>query len=173
MKSLERKSETMELLVREACDQDILSIIELRKELDDNHAELMPNLFSNAYSYSDDDVRSYFSSDKSMVYVVEDQKTNITLGYFILRRECVEERLIYKAKSMLYVNDICVRKDYRGQGIGKYIFNYIIETARKHGFDTVELNVFAANVRAVQLYESIGMKEQNKRMVLNLRNNDV
>jgi diamine N-acetyltransferase len=173
MKSLERRNENMELLIREARDQDILSIIELRKELDDNHAELMPNLFSNAYYYNEDDVQAQLASDKSMVFVVEIQKAKNIIGYFILRKESVEERLIYKAKSMLYVNDICVRMEYRGLGIGNYILKYITKIARTHGYDTVELNVFAANVRAVQLYESIGMKEQNKRMVLDLREKEM
>jgi ribosomal protein S18 acetylase RimI-like enzyme len=69
---------------------------------------------------------------------------------------------------MLYVNDIGVRTEFRGKGIGKFLFAYIVSYAKELKADTLELNVFTANKPAVRLYESFGLTDQNKRMVLKL-----
>jgi ribosomal protein S18 acetylase RimI-like enzyme len=69
---------------------------------------------------------------------------------------------------MLYINDIVVREEYRGKGIGRYLLTYIAQYAKELKVDTLELNVFAANISAVHLYESFGFADLNKRMVIRL-----
>lgn len=158
----------MELIIRDAREDDIQSIIEMRKELDDFHSKILPELFISACLYKEEDIKTYFNAEKTKVIVVEDSTSNNTVAYAVLNKERVEERLIFKKKTMLYVNDICVREPYRGKGIGRFVFEYIIKYAKESKVDTLELNVFSANQRAIELYESFGLKDQNKRMTLRL-----
>ncbi|MEF3303168.1 GNAT family N-acetyltransferase [Paenibacillus sp. GYB003] len=158
----------MSLIIRDAAERDIPGIIELRKQLDDVHAEQMPALFQSAYLYDEERVRSFLEAEKSKVIVVEMPDDDGIVAYAVLNQERVEEQTIFKPKTMIYVNDICVRKELRGTGIGKTVMAYIINCAKEMKVDTVELNVFCSNESAVRLYEAMGLKDQNKRMVLRL-----
>lgn len=122
----------------------------------------------SAYLYNEESVRAYFEAEKSRVIVVEQSSVGGLLAYAVLNKEQVEERTIFKKKTMLYVNDIGVRTEFRGKGIGKFLFAYIVSYAKELKADTLELNVFTANKPAVRLYESFGLTDQNKRMVLKL-----
>jgi GNAT superfamily N-acetyltransferase len=159
---------TMNLAIRDAHENDIREIIELRKQLDDLSAEMLPHLFQSAYLYNEESIRGYLAAVKSRLIVVEEMGGNRLLAYAVLNKEQVEERAIFKKKSMLYVNDFVVREGFRSKGIGKFLFEYIVNYAKELKVDTLELNVFAANKQAVRLYESFGLADQNKRMALKL-----
>lgn len=60
----------------------------------------------------------------------------------------------------LYVDDLCVNKAFCGKGIGKKLYEYVIEFARNNGFYNVTLNVWAENVSAVSFYQKLGMNVQ-------------
>lgn len=60
----------------------------------------------------------------------------------------------------LYIDDLCVNKAFRGKGIGKKLYEYVIEFARNNGFYNVTLNVWADNVSAVSFYQKLGMNVQ-------------
>lgn len=60
----------------------------------------------------------------------------------------------------LYVDDLCVNKAFRGKGIGKKLYEYVIEFAKNNGFYNVTLNVWADNVSAVSFYKKLGMNVQ-------------
>ncbi|MBN2089916.1 GNAT family N-acetyltransferase [candidate division KSB1 bacterium] len=49
-------------------------------------------------------------------------------------------------------------KEYRGQGIGKMLMEKAITEARHRGLIKIELEVFASNIPAVNLYKKYGFK---------------
>lgn len=57
---------------------------------------------------------------------------------------------------------ICVKKEYRGMGIGKALVAKALEES-KGKFEIVELTVFSHNRRAVRLYEGSGFKKYGVR----------
>jgi ribosomal protein S18 acetylase RimI-like enzyme len=57
-----------------------------------------------------------------------------------------------------------VRQDYRGRGIGRALIVATIEKARQQGLERIELEVFASNMPAIQLYKKVGfVSEGTKR----------
>lgn len=50
--------------------------------------------------------------------------------------------------------------DYRGQGIGAKLVTSVLNHAKQFGLEKVELSVFTNNTRAVNLYKSLGFKEE-------------
>ena len=60
----------------------------------------------------------------------------------------------------LYIDDLCVDELARGQHIGKILYDYVIEFARKNGFYNVTLNVWADNKNALLFYEKLELKTQ-------------
>ncbi len=60
----------------------------------------------------------------------------------------------------LYVDDICVDENARGQGVGRRLFEHVEKYARDEGFYNITLNVWAFNEGARAFYESCGMQVQ-------------
>ncbi len=55
-------------------------------------------------------------------------------------------------------------KEFRGQGIGKMVLEKVIAEARKRGLIKIELEVFASNLPAVNLYKKFGFQFEGQRM---------
>lgn len=55
-----------------------------------------------------------------------------------------------------------IQKGKRGQGIGKILMDKCIESAKENGIEKIELEVFASNKNAINLYEGKGFKEQGR-----------
>ena len=57
---------------------------------------------------------------------------------------------------------IIVHKDYREQGIGKQMFETLMEEAKKIGIEVAIIGVYETNKRAMALYEKLGFREFGK-----------
>ena len=60
----------------------------------------------------------------------------------------------------LYIDDLCVEETARGSHIGRCLYEYVLEYARKCRYYNVTLNVWADNTSAVRFYEKLGLKIQ-------------
>ena len=72
------------------------------------------------------------------------------------------------APERYYVWDIVIEPACRGRGYGRAAMQAIEEHARERGVSIIELNVFAHNRRARQLYDSLGYVEGGVRMLKEL-----
>ena len=70
--------------------------------------------------------------------------------------------LWYAAEDCL-LEDLFVRDDARGQGVGRALVQATIDLARERGCRRVELDVNDANPPAVALYESFGFSCRDER----------
>ncbi len=70
--------------------------------------------------------------------------------------------LWYAAEDCL-LEDLFVRDDARGQGVGRALVQATIDLARERGCRRVELDVNDANPPAVALYESFGFSCRDQR----------
>jgi RimJ/RimL family protein N-acetyltransferase len=57
---------------------------------------------------------------------------------------------------------ICVKKEFRGRGIGEALIGGVVERC-KGKFEIVELTVFSGNKMAIRLYERFGFKKYGSR----------
>lgn len=53
-----------------------------------------------------------------------------------------------------------VRREWRGQGIGKQLLTACLSLAKEGGLERIELQVFADNTAAIRLYESAGFQRE-------------
>ncbi len=58
------------------------------------------------------------------------------------------------------------------KGIGKKLYNYLLDKAKKEGIDAIELNVWSFNSSAIKFYESLGMTIKNMKFESILSSND-
>ena len=65
----------------------------------------------------------------------------------------------------LYLAEIAIDSELRGQGIGKRVVCDVIGYAKSKGYKRVTIDADFRNVQAKKLYERIGFKEFNKKRV--------
>lgn len=58
-----------------------------------------------------------------------------------------------------HILNIAVDPRFQGQGLGRSFLQFLLETARHHGADTVFLEVRPSNRSALYLYESLGFNQ--------------
>ncbi|MDR1581926.1 MAG: GNAT family N-acetyltransferase [Prevotellaceae bacterium] len=70
----------------------------------------------------------------------------------------------FTAQPMINIHDIFVLKKYRGNGIGRRLMNRIVDEAEKRKCSRLTLEVRKDNVKAQNLYQSLGFEEVNPKM---------
>jgi GNAT superfamily N-acetyltransferase len=57
-----------------------------------------------------------------------------------------------------------VDQDYRRKGIGRMLFNYLVDFAKNFGANVLELDVWEFNKEAFRFYEEMGMETVTRKM---------
>jgi GNAT superfamily N-acetyltransferase len=65
----------------------------------------------------------------------------------------------FRARPILYVEDVFVRQAFRAQGIGRQLFACLLRSAREQGCSRVEWSVLDWNAPALHFYERLGAVE--------------
>lgn len=68
-------------------------------------------------------------------------------------------------KNIISITDIGISKNARGQGLGKYLFKYVIDDLEKNSDNNIILNVFDRNNIAKKMYSSFGFRPATTTMV--------
>ena len=71
-------------------------------------------------------------------------------------------------KPGLYLEDLFVREDRRGRGIGKALLLHLARIARERGCGRMEWSVLDWNRPAIEFYEALGAKRQSEWTVYRL-----
>lgn len=148
-----------ELSIRRAKESDIPIINKLLYQVLKVHSDARPDLFkAGTKKYTDEELKEILADDKTPVFVAE--KDGSVLGYaFCVHRQYINNNNMTDIKT-LYIDDLCVDETARGAHIGKTLYEYVIDYAKKQGYYNVTLNVWADNVNAAKFYEKIGLKVQ-------------
>lgn len=62
-----------------------------------------------------------------------------------------------------HILNIAIDPHFQGQGLGRSLLRFLLETARHHGADTVFLEVRPSNRTALSLYDSLGFNQVGMR----------
>lgn len=68
----------------------------------------------------------------------------------------------FKGKPGIYIEDLYVKQQYRGKGIGKALLNYINELAKERNCGRVEWVVLNWNKPAINFYEKMGAEPMSE-----------
>ena len=153
-------------MVRKANKNDIGRIIELLHQVDMVHHEIRPDLFKpNTTKYNEQELEALLDNDSKPIFVFEDGKV---LGHaFCLITEVKDDKLLQDIKT-LYIDDICVDENARGNHVGKALYEYVHNYALSIGCNNITLNVWEGNDPALSFYRNMGMKVQKTTMEMRL-----
>jgi GNAT superfamily N-acetyltransferase len=65
----------------------------------------------------------------------------------------------FLARRTLYLEDIFISKNYRNKGIGKLLFNELVNIAKKQKCGRMEWCVLDWNINAINFYEKLGARQ--------------
>lgn len=150
--------------IRKAEEKDIPRIIELLGQVLQIHAEIRPDIFiPDTTKYTVSELTELLKSEKNPIYVAVNEE-DVCVGYaFCQWKEQPFSNNMVRFKS-LFIDDLCVDKQVRGQHIGESIFEYVKQEAKKMGCYEVTLNVWTGNTSAEKFYERMGMKTKKRQM---------
>ena len=155
--------------IRRAGEKDIPRLIELLQQVLDIHAKIRPDIFiSGTTKYTDDELLQMILDDTNPIYVAVDEK-DLCMGYAFcqLKEQPFSNNMV--PFTSLFIDDLCVDQNLRGQHIGESLFEFVKAEAKRIGCYEVTLNVWAGNTSAEHFYEKMGMKTKERQMEYILR----
>lgn len=150
--------------IRRASEKDIDNLIKLLQEVLEIHANIRPDIFiSGTTKYTRSDLLEKLANDEEPIYVAVDENDEV-MGYAFcaLKQQPFSTNMV-PFKS-LYIDDLCVDSNYRGQHIGEQLFDYVKAEAKRLGCYEITLAVWAGNDGAERFYDRIGFKTKERIM---------
>lgn len=147
-------------MIRRAKGNDIPDVLRLLVQVCMVHHNGRPDLFKGpATKYTAEQLKEIFRDDRRPVFVLTNEDDKV-LGYaFCVYQEHFGDNILTDIRT-LYIDDLCVDEDCRGQHIGKQLYEYVLDYARKNGFYNVTLNVWNCNESAMKFYQKCGLVPQ-------------
>ena len=149
--------------IRKAETRDIPCMIDLLLQVGEVHHRIRPDLFrAGAQKYDASALEQLLKDPNRPIFAaVENAKL---LGYCFCILEVTKDNPVLLDRKSLYIDDLCVDESCRGQHVGQALYDYAVNYARQIGCDSITLNVWCGNDRAMTFYEKQGLKPRNIHM---------
>jgi ribosomal protein S18 acetylase RimI-like enzyme len=150
--------------IRRGCRGDLPQIHALLCQVLTVHHQGRPDLFkSNALKYTDEELLEILEDDTRPVFVAVEEDGSVSGYAFCMIIRHLNHNILTDIKT-LYIDDLCVDEHRRGRHIGRQIYDYVLDYARKSECYNVTLNVWECNSGAKKFYERCGMLPQKTGM---------
>ena len=146
--------------IRRAVISDMPGINNLLNQVLMVHHNGRPDLFkANVKKYTDEELAEIIENDQKPIFVAVDDSDEV-LGYaFCVYQQHINDNILTDVKT-LYIDDLCVDEDKRGLHIGKQLYDYVVDFAKKNKFYNLTLNVWSCNENAMKFYQACGLVPQ-------------
>ena len=145
------------MIIRRAEQKDMNGINKLLHQVLMVHHNGRPDLFkADVKKYTDKELLEIIQNDNRPIFVGVDDNDEV-MGYaFCVFQQYANDNILTAVKT-LYIDDLCVDENLRGQHIGKQLYEYVLEFAKQNDCYNVTLNVWSCNPNAQKFYESCGL----------------
>lgn len=133
------------LKIRETNEKDCELILSLIKEIAEYEK------MSNQVIATEETLLEYiFKNNRAEVVILELDKNPIGYALFFYNFST------FVGRSGLYLEDIFIKKEFRGRGIGKEVFKFLARKAREEGCKRMEWVCLDWNEPSINFYKSLG-----------------
>lgn len=147
------------MIIRRANAKDLEGINNLLRQVLYVHHVDRPDIFkAEGKKYRDDELLAIIEDDSTPLFVAVDEDK--VLGHCFTVLSQVQGHSSLVDIKTLYIDDLCIDENARGQHVGKALYEYAVEYARSIGCYNITLNVWAENKSARKFYESMGLSVQ-------------
>lgn len=145
------------MIIRRAKKIDMTGINKLLCQVLMVHHNGRPDLFKgDVKKYTDEELLEIIEDDNRPIFVGVDENNNV-MGYaFCVFQQHTNDNILTAVKT-LYIDDLCVDENLRGQHVGKQLYEYVLDFAKQSNCYNVTLNVWSCNPSAQKFYESCGL----------------
>ena len=142
--------------IRLAENRDIPGLIKLLYQVGDVHHRIRPDIFrSGAIKYTEAELEEILTDKSRPVFVAAE--AGEVLGYCFCVIRGYRDSTVLTDRKELYVDDLCVEEDCRGQHVGKRLYDHTCAWAKGIGCNFLTLNVWCGNHNAMAFYEKRGL----------------
>ena len=148
------------MYIRQAKISDIPGLNRLLHQVLMVHHHGRPDLFkAHVTKYTDEELIDIIENPLTPIFVAVDEKEEM-LGYcFCIHTQHLNNNILTDIKT-LYIDDLCVDENIRGQHIGSALYQYVVDWAKAHDYYNITLNVWSLNESAMKFYEKCGLVPQ-------------
>lgn len=146
-------------MIRLAQEKDIEKIGDLLSQVDLVHHNGRPDIFKIGRKYNESEIRGILRDKTRPILVSTDENDNVTGYCFCILKQYVDDSVLTDIKT-LYIDDLCVDENRRGNHIGKELFENAKKLAKENDCYNLTLNVWSCNPSALRFYESCGLVPQ-------------
>lgn len=150
-------------MIRKATADDISETAEIYKELHEHHIKIRPDFYR---SPDMDFYRNQLAEQLDNVFVIEDG--GVIQGYATLFVD-MRDDCIHITRKRCYVDQFAVKNEFRRQGIGSKLMQFIREYALENDCTVIELGVWYENYDAVDFYGKNGFVPRTLNLELILK----
>ena len=146
--------------IRRAERRDIPRLLTLLEQVNMVHHRARPDLFNGpATKYNRAELEEMLEEEQRPIFAWTDEN-DVLQGYaFCIHQQHVHDPILTDIRT-LYIDDLCVEESFRGQHVGRELYEYVLAYARSCGCYNVTLNVWVGNDSAMGFYERCGLKPQ-------------
>ncbi len=148
------------MTIARASAKDIPGLNHLLRQVLMVHHEGRPDLFqADSKKYTDEELEQLLADDSRPVFAAWDEEGRM-LGYAFCIFQEQRGSNVLQDLTTLYIDDLCVDENARGQHVGTALYQHVLAFARASGCYNVTLNVWSCNPSAMKFYEAMGLKPQ-------------
>lgn len=144
------------MIIRKAEEKDVDRLYEMLRQVQQIHADGRPDIFkAGTNKYNKDKIREFLVNPITPVFVAELDGVAVGYAFCDIKEQKESENL--RPLKTYYLDDLCVDENYRGKGIGKKLYDHVVNAAKEEGCYHLTLNVWHLNPSALRFYEKVGM----------------
>ena len=153
--------------IRQANNNDITQMIQLLYEVAKLHIEKRTDVFKiKSHEEIKSNLEEMIQDESNIILIAEDKQ--IVVGVIICKIREINNHTNLKNTKVLWINEICVKQEYRRNGIGHSLIEKAKEIAKANNCLRLELNCWELNEGAMKFYENQGLTTQKRVMEINI-----
>ena len=133
------------LKIRETNEKDCILILSLIKEIAE-YEKMSDQVIATEESLKE----SIFKNNRAEAVILELDGKAVGYALFFYNFST------FIGRSGLYLEDIFIKKEFRGRGIGKEAFKFLIKKAKEEGCKRMEWTCLNWNEPSIKFYKSLG-----------------
>ena len=148
------------MVIRLAEIRDIPGMIQLLYQVGGVHHDIRPDIFrSGAIKYTPEDLENLLKEADKPIFVYDED--GFVAGYCFCQIREYSGSTVLTDRKELYIDDLCVDRNCRGQRIGSLLCDHATAYAKEIGCTFLTLNVWTGNDSAMRFYENAGMSPRS------------
>jgi len=150
------------LKIRETSEEDCNLILSFIKEIAE-YEKLSDEVVATEEILKE----SIFNNNRAEVVIVELEGKAIGYALYFYNFST------FNGKSGLYLEDLFIKKEFRGRGIGKEVFKFLVKKAKKEDCKRMEWSCLDWNEPSIKFYKSLGAVPMDEWTVYRLTEKEI